>query len=149
MTSISPAERARQCADAMWQNDAASKYLGIEVLSVGPGTASLRMLIENRHLNGHGVCHGGFIFTLADSAFAYACNSYNQVTVAQQAAISFISPVHPGDSLTATAREVNRSGRSGIYDIEVVRTDGQVVAEFRGCSRTVRGTNYDEPKDDR
>ncbi len=91
--------------------------------------------------NGHDICHGGFVFTLADSAFAYACNSYNQNALAQHYAVSFLLPVKAGETLTAVAREINKSGRSGICDIRVTRENGETVAEFRGHSRTVKGTH--------
>lgn len=142
--TISDAERATRSAKAMWANDRASKSLGAELGPVLPGKASLAMTVEERHCNGHDICHGGYIFTLADSAFAFACNSYNRVTVAQHCTISFIRPGKLGDRLTATAEEVSRSGRSGIYDITVTNQEGKVVAEFRGMSRTIEGTLFDE-----
>lgn len=140
---ITPEDRAQRGAKAMWANDDASKWMGMEIAAVGVGTATLTMKVEKHHTNGHDICHGGFIFTLADSAFAYACNSYNQMVVAQQVSISFIAPVLLGDTLTATATEVSKVGRSGIYDIKVTRDD-TVIAEFRGCSRTIKGTHFEE-----
>ncbi len=95
--------------------------------------------------NGHGTCHGGFIFTLADSAFAFACNTYDERTVAQHAQITFIAPAMAGDTLVASAIERSRTGRSGIYDITVMREDGQQIAEFRGHSRTVGGAIIEAP----
>jgi len=130
---------ARACADAMWADDAASRGLGLEIVSVGPGRAELAMTVTERMVNGHNICHGGFIFTLADSTFAFACNTYNQRTVAQHCAITFIEAGKLGDRLTARGVEKNRRGRSGIYDITVTRQDGTVVAEFRGHSRTIEG----------
>jgi len=106
------------------------------------------MRVEERHCNGHQVCHGGVIFTLADSAFAYACNSYNMVTLAQQNAITFCSPGQKGDVLTANAVEVVRKGRSGVYDVTVTRQDGAVIAVMRGNSRTVNGTSFNEEETD-
>jgi acyl-CoA thioesterase len=97
------------------------------------------MTVTDRMVNGHDLCHGGFIFTLADSAFAFACNTYNQRTVAQHCAVTFLTPGRLGDRLTARAVEVSRRGRSGIYDITVTRADGTVIAEFRGHSRTIEG----------
>jgi len=136
---LSADELARACADAMWVNDHASKGLGMEIVEIGPGFATLAMTVTTEMVNGHGIAHGGFIFTLADSAFAYACNSYNDNTVAAQGAISFIRPGKLGARLVASAREVSRSGRSGIYDVRV--TSGAVViAEFRGHSRSIGGT---------
>ncbi len=132
-------ELARACADAMWADDAASSGLGMELVSVGPGRAELAMTVTERMVNGHNICHGGFIFLLADSTFAFACNTYNQRTVAQHCAISFIEAGRLGDRLTACGVEKNRRGRSGIYDITVTRQDGKVIAEFRGHSRTIEG----------
>ncbi|PZA13366.1 hydroxyphenylacetyl-CoA thioesterase PaaI [Rhodopseudomonas palustris] len=135
---LSADELARACADAMWANDHASKGLGMEIVEIGAGFATLAMTVTTEMVNGHGIAHGGFIFTLADSAFAYACNSYNDTTVAAQGAISFIRPGKLGARLVASAREVSRSGRSGIYDVRV--TSGSVViAEFRGHSRAIGG----------
>ena len=130
---------ARRCADGMWADDLASRSLGMELLDVGPGRSTIAMTITTTMVNGHGNCHGGYIFTLADSAFAFACNSYNQRTVAQHCSITYIVPAMLGDRLVARAEERSRSGRSGIYDITVTRVDGTVIAEFRGHSRTVAG----------
>ena len=130
---------ARACAEAMWKEDGASKGLGMEILEVKAGQAVLAMTIQPHMVNGHGIAHGGFIFTLADSAFAFACNSHNQRTVAAQCNISFIRPGKLGDTLVATAREISRTGRSGIYDVRVTVND-TVVAELRGHSRTIGGT---------
>jgi len=137
-------EIARRSADAMWARDDASKWLGANLDSVGPGTASLSMTVEKHHTNGHDICHGGFIFTLADSAFAFACNSYNQIAVAQHNTISFIAPGARGDRLTADAREISRTGRSGLYDVRVTNQDGRLIAEFRGASRVVKGVHFDD-----
>jgi acyl-CoA thioesterase len=109
------------------------------IVDVAPGRATLTMTVGEAMLNGHEIAHGGFIFTLADSAFAFACNSYGERTVAQHCTISFIKPVAKGDRLVATAREVSRVGRSGIYDVSV-SANGAVIAEFRGFSRTVGGS---------
>jgi acyl-CoA thioesterase len=135
----SPDELARACADAMWRDDDASKGLGMEILSVGPGTATLTMTVQAHMVNGQRIAHGGFIFLLADSAFAFACNSRNARAVAAQCDITFIKPGQLGDQLVATACEISRSGRSGIYDIRVTAND-VVIAEFRGHSRTIAGT---------
>jgi len=124
----------------MWAEDQASQGLGMMVERVSPGEAVISMTIRPEMTNGHGICHGGFIFTLADSAFAFACNTYNQRTVAQHCAVTFLQPVRRGDTLTAHAVERNRSGRSGIYDVTVRNSQGEVVAEFRGHSRTISGT---------
>lgn len=128
----------------MFARDQASKWLGIEIDAVGPGHATLSLTVAPHHCNGHGICHGGFIFTLADSAFAFACNSYNKNVVAQHNQISFIAPGQAGDRLIATAREVSLTGRSGIYDVTVTRADGQKIAEMRGCSRQVKGQHFEE-----
>jgi acyl-CoA thioesterase len=130
---------AKACAEAMWAEDRASRGLGIVLVSVGPGRAELQMTVADHMVNGHRICHGGFIFTLADSAFAFACNTYNQRTVAQHCAVTFLAPGKLGDRLTARCVEVYRRGRAGIYDITVTRADGAVIAEFRGHSRTIEG----------
>ena len=137
--ALSPDDLARACAEAMWKEDDASKGLGMEILQVRPGEAVLAITVLPNMVNGHGIAHGGFIFTLADSAFAFACNSHNERAVAAQCSISFIRPGKLGDRLVATAREISRSGRSGIYDVSVTAND-VVIAEFRGHSRTIGGT---------
>ena len=137
--TLSPDDLARACADAMWKEDDASSGLGMEIVDVGPGRATLTMTVRPEMVNGQRIAHGGFIFTLADSAFAFACNSHNDRAVAAQGHISFLRPGKLGDKLVATAREVSRSGRSGIYDVRV--TSGEtVIAEFRGHSRVIPGT---------
>ncbi|NVN84503.1 MAG: hydroxyphenylacetyl-CoA thioesterase PaaI [Rhodopseudomonas sp.] len=123
----------------MWQDDYASKGLGMEIVEVKAGEATLAMTITTDMVNGHGIAHGGFIFTLADSAFAYACNSYNERTVAAHGNITFIRPSKLGARLIATAKEISRSGRSGIYDIRVT-AGGVTIAELRGHSRSIGGT---------
>jgi acyl-CoA thioesterase len=146
----SPDDLARACAEAMWREDDASKGLGMEIVEVRPGQATLAMTIKPHMVNGQRIAHGGFIFTLADSAFAFACNSHNERAVAAQCNISFIRPGKLGERLTATAREISRSGRSGIYDVRVTADDGTVIAEFRGHSRTIGGawlpTSGTDPK---
>jgi acyl-CoA thioesterase len=138
-------EMAEACAKAMWDLDTASQNLGMRIERIAPGEATLSMEITDKMSNGHGNCHGGYIFTLADSAFAFACNGYNQLTVAQNCSISYISPGKIGDRLTAVAREISRKGRSGIYDISISNQSGDLVAEFRGLSRTVKGTHLPVP----
>ena len=134
----SPETVARACADAMWAEDDASKGLGMEIVEVAPGRATLAMTVRPDMVNGQRIAHGGFIFTLADSAFAFACNSHNERVVAAQGQITFIKPGKLGDRLVATAREITRGGRSGIYDVRV--TAGEtVIAEFRGHSRVIPG----------
>jgi acyl-CoA thioesterase len=130
---------ARACADAMWADDEASRALGMELISVEPGRAVMTMSVLKHMVNGHNTCHGGYIFTLADSAFAFACNTYNQRTVAQHCSVTFLQPARLGDRLIARAMERQRAGRSGIYDVTVTREEGFVIAEFRGHSRTVEG----------
>ena len=134
----SPDDLARACADAMWKEDNASQQLGMEILRIGPGEAVLTMTIQPHMVNGHGIAHGGFIFLLADSAFAFACNSRNERTVAAQCNISFIRPGRLGDRLVAIAREISKTGRSGIYDVRVT-VDDTPIAELRGHSRTIGG----------
>ena len=131
---------ARAAADAMWAQDEASRALGMTLAEIAPGRATLTMMVTDKMVNGHGLCHGGYIFTLADSAFAFACNTHNQRTVAQNCNITYVAPGRLGDLLTARCREVSRSGRTGIYDVTVTREGGEVIAEFRGLSRTVKGT---------
>jgi phenylacetic acid degradation protein PaaD len=137
--ALSPEDVARACADAMWAEDDASKGLGMEIVEIGPGFATLAMTVRPDMVNGQRIAHGGFIFTLADSAFAFACNSHNDRVVAAQGQISFIKPGKLGDRLVATAREIARGGRSGIYDVRVTAGD-TVIAEFRGHSRVIPGT---------
>ncbi|WP_298815372.1 hydroxyphenylacetyl-CoA thioesterase PaaI [uncultured Roseibium sp.] len=137
---MSPEELAQACADRMWSQDTASQSLGMALDSVGQGKSVLTMSVTETMTNGHGICHGGYIFTLADSAFAFACNTYNQVTVAQHCDVTFLAPARLGDRLTASAVERSRSGRSGLYDVTVRNQHGDVIAEFRGNSRTTKGT---------
>ena len=137
--TLSPDDLARACADAMWKEDDASSALGMKIVEVGPGRATLSMTVQPHMVNGQRIARGGFIFTLADSAFAFACNSHNQKAVAAQGGITFIQPGKLGDLLVATAREISRSGRSGIYDVQVKAGD-RVIAEFRGHSRAIPGT---------
>jgi acyl-CoA thioesterase len=139
-SAITAHDIAQACAQAMLAEDQASQGLGMVVERVAPGEAVLSMPVRPDMTNGHGICHGGFIFTLADSAFAFACNTYNQRTVAQQCAVTFLQPGRRGDTLTAHAVERNRSGRSGIYDVTVRNGQGDIIAEFRGHSRTIAGT---------
>jgi acyl-CoA thioesterase len=136
--ALSSDDLARACAEAMWKEDDASKGLGMEIVEIRPGHATLAMTVRPDMVNGQRIAHGGFIFTLADSAFAFACNSHNERVVAAQGSISFIKPGRLGDRLVATAREISRSGRSGIYDVRVTVND-TAIAEFRGHSRTIGG----------
>ncbi len=134
-----PNQLAKACADAMWANDQASQGLGMVIDEIREGYAVLSMRVREDMLNGQKITHGGFVFTLADSAFAFACNTYNQFAVAQHCSVTFIAPTFLDDRLKATATERNRSGRSGIYDVTVTNQNGDVIAEFRGTSRTVKG----------
>jgi acyl-CoA thioesterase len=136
---LSSDDIARACAEAMWKEDDASKSLGMKIVEVKPGHATLSMTVKPHMVNGQRIAHGGFIFTLADSAFAFACNSHNERVVAAQGNITFVRPGKLGDVLVARAREISRSGRSGIYDVRVSAGD-EVIAEFRGHSRTIAGT---------
>ncbi len=142
--ALSPQQLAEACAEAMWSTDLASQRLGMQIEHIAPGEATLSMRITEEMLNGHGNAHGGYIFTVADSAFAFACNTYNQLAVAYQVSITYMAPGRRGDRLTAAAREVYRAGRNGIYDIHVTNDRGEPVAEFRGHSRTVKGTHLPE-----
>ncbi len=130
---------AQSVAAAMYARDRASQSLGMMIAAVGPGHAELTMTVRQDMLNGHAICHGGFVFALADSAFAFACNSYNLTTVASGCAIDFVAPAHEGDLLTAVAQERSVSGRTGVYDIEVTNQRGERVAFFRGKSYRIKG----------
>lgn len=132
---MTPQAVAQACADRMWAGDIASRGLGMMLDRVAPGAARLSMTVTAAMLNGHGTCHGGFIFALADSAFAFACNTDGTASVASHCAISFLRPAQLGDRLVADARERYREERTGIYDVRVTCGDA-VVAEFRGQSRT-------------
>ena len=131
-----PEALARRCADALWADDAASHGLGMTLDHVGAGSSRLSMTVRPDMVNGLGLCHGGFIVTLADSAMAFASNAYGDRAVAQHITITYIRPGKPGEILTATATERSKQGRSGIYDVSVTgSSDGSVVAEFRGHTR--------------
>jgi acyl-CoA thioesterase len=130
---------AERVAEAMYAEDRASQMMGMRIAKVGPGFAEITMAVRNDMVNGHATCHGGFIFTLADSAFAFACNSDNQTTVASGCSIEFVAPAREGDILTATARERSASGRTGVYDIDVTNQRGEKVAFFRGKSYRIKG----------
>ncbi|MFI0397246.1 hydroxyphenylacetyl-CoA thioesterase PaaI [Paracoccus jiaweipingae] len=138
---MTPQALAEASTAAMWADDFASQKMGMALEQVAPGKAVLTMVVLDWMANGHGNCHGGYLFSLADSAFAFACNSYNQITVGQHASMDYLAPVSVGDRLTAVAAEQSRRGRSGIYDVHVTNQDGTLVAVFRGLSRTVKGTH--------
>jgi len=131
-------EIAQKCCETMWGNDVASQDLGMTIEVTKPGRAEARFEVRANMVNGYDICHGGFIFTLADSAFAFACNTYNRITVAASASIEFVRPARLGDKLLATAAEVHRGGRTGVYDITVTNQDDDVVAIFRGRSHATR-----------
>lgn len=134
-----PQQLAQAAANAMWARDNATNALGMEILAIGPGSATIAMPVRPEMLNGHHMCHGGYIFTLADSAFAYACNSYNQNTVASACHIDFLAPARLGDVLEAEAVERSAAGRTGVYDITVRVRGGKTVALFRGKSYRIQG----------
>ena len=134
---MSPNETAQRCADTMYAADRASQALGIVISDVSAGRATATMTVRPDMVNGHDICHGGYVFTLADTAFAFACNTYDEVTVAAGADITFLEPVRASDELVAEAVERARRGRSGLYDVTVRTAGGRVVAEFRGRSRSL------------
>lgn len=137
---------ARRVGETMFADDRASREtMGMELLACEPGRAVMRMTVQERHLNGHRICHGGFIFTLADSTFAFACNSHNRNAVAAGCSIEFLRPGQLGDLLTCEGVEQTLSGRHGIYDMKVTNQNGQVVALFRGKSAQIQGTVVPEP----
>lgn len=141
---MTPEQIAQRSADVMWTGDAASRALGMRIVGVGPGRSVLVMSVRDDMVNGHGIGHGGLTFTLADSAFAFACNSYNRRTVAAGAEVSFRAPTRLGDELVATAVERSRAGRDGVYDVTVTVGD-VVVAEFVGRSKEISGTLWEDP----
>ncbi len=130
---------AEACAKQMWLSDTASQQLGMEIQEIKPGHAQISMNVTNQMINGLGSCHGGYLFTLADSTFAFACNTYDQRTVAQHCTISYLAPAQQGEQLLAIATEVSRLGRNGIYDVKIINAEKEPIVEFRGYSRTVRG----------
>jgi acyl-CoA thioesterase len=143
--SMTPAQRAQRVGETMFANDVASKStMGMELVAVEPGRAVMRMAVQARHLNGDQICHGGFIFTLADSTFAFACNSHNRNTVAAGGSIEFLKPAHAGDVLTCEGAEQMLQGRHGIYDMKVSNQRGETVAMFRGKSAQIPGTVFPE-----
>ena len=140
---MTPEERAERAAAAMWANDPASQGLGMRLVAVGPGRATLDMTVREDMVNGHGIGHGGMTFSLADSAFAFACNSYNRSTVASRSEITFLAPTRLGDVLVAEAVERSRQDRDGVYDV-TVRCGSVVVAQLVGHSKEVRGQLFPE-----
>jgi acyl-CoA thioesterase len=142
--SLAPDQIAQRCADIMWPDDHAARGLGMEIVSASAGCASLRMTVRPDMVNGHGICHGGFIFAVADSTFAYACNGYNHRAVASGVDINFVAPAHLGDVLTAVGQARHQGGRSGVYDIEVSNQTGKLIAVFRGRSSRIKGHFFEE-----
>lgn len=136
---IDPDELARASASAMWERDRTAQSLGMQLAQIGPGHAILNMRIREDMVNGHHICHGGMIFTLADTAFAYACNSYNQVTVASACQIDFIAPAREHEILEAEAIERSATGKTGVYDVTIRTNEGRIVALFRGKSHRLGG----------
>ena len=134
-----PQQTAEHVRTGMLANDRATKMLGMTIVEVAPGRATLTMPVRDDMLNGHDICHGGLIATLADSAFAFACNSYDELTVAAGFAVDFVAPGRAGDVLTARCAELTKAGRTGVYDTEVTNQHGERVALFRGRSYTMKG----------
>jgi len=143
MSEIDPQQLAERCAKAMFEQDQASQKLGMKIESVAPGRAELSMTVTEDMIQGHGSCHGGYLFTLADSAFAFSCNTYDKRTVASGCSIDYVYGASLGDRLIATAEEQSRGGRTGVYDITLTNQDGATVALFRGKSYQVRGSVID------
>ena len=141
---MTPKERAEKSAAAMWRGDRASEWFGMALVEVDEGRAVMALTVQAHHANGHGICHGGVTFSLADSAFAFACNSRNQSAVAQQNQITYLAPARVGETLTAVATETSKSGRSGITDVVVTSDNGVKIAVFRGLSRAIKGTLFEE-----
>ena len=139
MADPSPQQIAELVRDAMLAGDHATKMLGMRVVEVEPGRAVIEMAVRQDMLNGHAICHGGLIATLADSTFAFACNAYNELSVASGFSIDLLAPGRLGDLLTATCRELSKSGRTGVYDTDVLNQRGERIAVFRGRSYTARG----------
>lgn len=141
---MTPQERAERSAQAMWESDHASQWFGMEVVKIGEGSAVFQLEVLPHHANGLGICHGGVTFALADTAFAFACNSRNQPTVAQQNQITYLATARIGDVLNASALETVLTGRSGVTDVVVTNQDGVQIAFFRGLSRSLKGNLFDE-----
>ena len=139
MITKTPQQVAEYVRDGMLKNDAATLGLGMDVLAIAPGRATVTMTVRADMLNGHATCHGGFISALADSAFAFACNSYDELTVASGFAIDFLAPARQDDVLTARCVEVSKAGRTGVYDTDVVNQRSERIAIFRGRSYTLKG----------
>jgi acyl-CoA thioesterase len=139
MTDSDTQKLAEACAEAMFARDRASRKLAMEIVSVAPGKAVITMPVTGDMVQGHGSCHGGYLFTLADSAFAFSCNSYDKATVASGCSIDYMYGAKEGDVLTAVAEEQSRGNRTGIYDVTLTNQDGRTIALFRGRSYQVSG----------
>lgn len=139
MSTATPQLVAERVRDGMLANDRASKALGMAVTAIAPGAATMTMTVREDMLNGHDICHGGFIATLADSSFAFACNSYDELSVASGFAADFLAPARLNDVLTSRCTEVSKAGRTGLYDAEVTNQRGERIAVFRGRSYTMKG----------
>jgi len=139
MTNHDAMRLASACAQALFERDSASLGMGMRLLSIAPGTARVGMSVRSDMLQGHGTCHGGYLFALADSAFAVACNSYNEATVAMGCSIDYVAPARLGDTLNAECIEQSRSGRTGNYDVRIENQQGELIALFHGKSYKVRG----------
>ena len=136
---LTPQETAEQVRDGMFAADAASRALGMQVTEIAPGRATVTMTVREDMVNGHGLCHGGLISTLADSAFAFGCNSHNELTVGSGFSIDFMAPGRLGDVLTACCTELSKAGRTGVYDVRITNQNGNLIAVFRGRSYTLKG----------
>lgn len=137
--ALDPQTIADRVGSGMLAEDAASRGLGMQIEAMGPGYARMTMTVHPEMLNGFKICHGGYITTLADSAFAFACNSYNELTVAAGIVVDFVAPAQPGDLLTAEAKEVSLSARTGVYDVKVINQRGETIALLRGRSHRLKG----------
>lgn len=137
--AATPQQTADLVREGMYANDRAARHLGMQITAMGPGSATITMTVRPEMLNGFDICHGGYITTLADTAFAYACNSYNELTVASGLAVDFVAPGREGDLLTATAQEASLTGRTGVYDVLVTNQRGERIALFRGKSYRMKG----------
>ena len=144
-THESPQQLAERVGRVMYNDDMASQALGMKLVSTAPGQATMTMTVRADMLNGHKTCHGGFLFSLADSAFAFACNSRNNVTVASSGSIDFLAPAFEGDVLSASATEYSLAGRTGVYDVHITNQDGKQIAVFRGRSYRIKGLVTSEP----
>lgn len=138
-TTLTPQQTAEHVRDGMFARDKAAKGLAMRITHMAPGQATIEMAVRDDMLNGFDICHGGYITTLGDTAFAYACNSYNEMTVASGLSVDFVAPGKPGDTLIAEAREISQAGRTGVYDVHIRNHKGEAIALFRGRSYRMKG----------